>query len=123
MKNKHRRAKNSRDTSLCYSIAECTRQVLLTFLKVGKNTLENKNFDHCLFFFLSSSSLTCNSKLYSACMQILYIPNDCSAAGGCYFLVRDGVRAMTCQLCPLCWYIENFGPRVSTFIEVFECCT
>ena len=64
-------------TSLCYSIAKSTLKTLLTFSKVEKTKHENFDFVHLLsssfFFFIKHNSKTI------WCVQILNIPNDCSA--------------------------------------------
>ena len=113
-KTKQRSAKRLQTTSLGYSIAKSTLQVPLTFNKAEKTKRENVNFVHLLsFFFLSSSSVTHNSKT-TRCMQILYIPNDCSATEHLPFLVWGGVRATTGELWP------RNGPRAcktSVFVD------
>ena len=74
---KQRSEKSLQTTSFCYSIAKSIRKTLLTFSKVEKTKHENFDFVHLLslFFFFSIKH---NSKTIR-CMQILSIPNDCSA--------------------------------------------
>ena len=70
------------------------------------------------FFLLLLSSVTHNSKTIR-CMQILYIPNDCSATEHLPFLVWGGVRATTGELRP------RNGPRVcktSVFVDFWGFC-
>ena len=67
------------------------------------------------FFFLS---VTHNSKTIRR-MQMLYIPNDCSATEHLSFLVWGGVRATTGELLP------RNGPRVcktNVFIDFWGFC-
>ena len=82
-KKKQRSEKSLQTTSLCYSIAKSTLKTPLTFSKVEKNKHENFDFVHLLsffFFLLSFSFIKHNSKTIR-CVQILNIPNDCSADG------------------------------------------
>ena len=81
-KTKQRSEKSLQTTSLCYSIAKSTLKTPLTFSKVEKTKHENFDFVHILsssFFFLLSF-IKYNSKTIR-CVQILNIPNDCSANG------------------------------------------
>ena len=76
--------KSLQTTSLCYSIAKSTLKTPLTFSKVEKTKHENFDFVHLLsssssfFFFFFFFSIKHNSKTIQ-CVQILRIPNDCSA--------------------------------------------
>ena len=69
--------KSLQTTSFCYSIAKSTLKTLLTFSNVEKTKHENFDFAHLLssFFFFSIKH---NSKTIPY-VQILSIPNDCSA--------------------------------------------
>ena len=77
-KTKQRSEKSLQTTSLCYSIAKSTLKTPLRFSKVEKTKHENFDFVHLLSS--SSSFIKHNSKTIQ-CVQILNIPNDCSAHG------------------------------------------
>ena len=85
-KTKQRSEKSLQTTSLCYSIAISTLKTPLTFSKVEKTKHENFDFVHLLsssssfFFFFFFFFIKHNSKTIQ-CVQILNIPNDCSAHG------------------------------------------
>ena len=105
---------------LSYSIAKSTLQVPLTFTQGREN--QTRKLSILFIFFLLSffllSSVTHNSKTIR-CMQILYIPNDCSATEHLPFLVWGGVRATTGELRP------RNGPRVcntSVFVDFWGFC-
>ena len=73
-KTKQRSEKSLQTTSFCYSIAKSILKTPPTFSKVEKTKHENFDFVHLL----SSSFIKHNSKTIR-CVQILNIPNDCSA--------------------------------------------
>ena len=79
--------------SLSYSNAECTLKVLLTFNKVEKT--KRKISILFIFFFLDRYNSTT-----IWCMQILCIPNNCSATGHLPFLVWGGAWFTTGGLRP-----------------------
>ena len=74
-KTKQRSEKSLQTTSLCYSIAKSILKTPLTFSKVEKTKYENFDFVHLLSSFIKHNSKTIQ------CVQILNIPNDCSANG------------------------------------------
>ena len=118
-KNKAEECKSLQTTSLCYSIAKSTPQVLLTFIKFQKTKHEYFNTVNFLSFFLllSSYSATHNFKtirhmwlIYISNDRIIYISNDCSAAGYLPFLVWGSVRATTSD-----YGHETVSPVCKTF--------
>ena len=89
--------KSLQTTSLCYSIAKSTLKTPLTLSKVEKTKHEKFRFCSSSFFFFPSSSMTQKT---IRCVQILSIPNDCSANGDYSYMFLSCVRATTGELWP-----------------------
>ena len=74
-----------------------TLEVMLMFIKLDKTTREIFDFVHILTIFLSLINLTQKTIMY---VQIVHIPNDCSATGHLIFVVWGSVQATTGELQP-----------------------
>ena len=78
-KMRQRSSKSLQTTSLRYSNAKSSPKALPTFSKVEKTKLENFNFVQLLSFSSSALFFCRHNSKSILCLQILNLPNDCSA--------------------------------------------
>ena len=73
-------------------------------------------FFFCFFFSSTGTHIySCSSKTI-CCMQILYLPNDCSTTGHLPFLVFGDVQATNGELWPRNCFLNATPSRSDTFL-------